>query len=261
MRSATVGKLGRAEDHRTPMKAGVGSASITLPSGLIVSAIVAVNAVGDIIDPASGKVVAAAFVIPTGRWPTRAMLRGGAAIAAPRAGGNTTIAVVATNARLTKTQAGAAGADGRRRCSRAAIAPSHTQGDGDTVFGSSHGDVGWRRGNDDDRRARRRRCSPEANRFAPPRRADGLGSPAVTSGVRQVDWKYSGFGVQSSLLSASFILWLLRRGIFDRALTRDQGRLSARPVRGSAINHCRQVAGLECAASPSADGARVEHRR
>jgi L-aminopeptidase/D-esterase-like protein len=55
---ATVGKLGRAEDHRTPMKAGVGSASITLPSGLIVSAIVAVNAVGDIIDPASGKVVA-----------------------------------------------------------------------------------------------------------------------------------------------------------------------------------------------------------
>ena len=40
------------------MKAGIGSASITLPSGLIVAAIVAVNAVGDIIDPATGKVVA-----------------------------------------------------------------------------------------------------------------------------------------------------------------------------------------------------------
>ena len=40
------------------MKAGIGSASIVLPSGLIVAAIVAVNAVGDIIDPATGKVVA-----------------------------------------------------------------------------------------------------------------------------------------------------------------------------------------------------------
>ena len=40
------------------MKGGIGSAAITLPNGLVVAAIVAVNAVGDIIDPDTGKVVA-----------------------------------------------------------------------------------------------------------------------------------------------------------------------------------------------------------
>src|SRR5262249_18446505 len=52
---ATVGKSagwGRA------MKGGIGSASITLPDGLTVSAIVAVNAAGDVVDPATGKIVA-----------------------------------------------------------------------------------------------------------------------------------------------------------------------------------------------------------
>ena len=135
---ATVGKLGRADDHRTPMKAGVGTASITLPSGLIVSAIVAVNAVGDIIDPASGKVVAGVRNSNGTLADARAMLRGGASVASPRAGENTTIAVVATNAKLTKTQAGRFALmadDGLAR----AIAPSHTQGDGDTVFGLATG--------------------------------------------------------------------------------------------------------------------------
>jgi len=135
---ATVGKLGRADDDRTPMKAGVGTASITLPSGLIVSAIVAVNAVGDIIDPASGKVVAGVRNSNGTLADARAMLRGGALVASPRAGENTTIAVVATNARLTKTQAGRFALmadDGLAR----AIAPSHTQGDGDTVFGLATG--------------------------------------------------------------------------------------------------------------------------
>jgi L-aminopeptidase/D-esterase-like protein len=120
------------------MKAGVGTASITLPSGLIVSAIVAVNAVGDIIDPASGKVVAGVRNSNGTLADARAMLRGGALVASPRAGENTTIAVVATNARLTKTQAGRFALmadDGLAR----AIAPSHTQGDGDTVFGLATG--------------------------------------------------------------------------------------------------------------------------
>ena len=135
---ATVGKLGRPEDHRKPMKAGVGSASITLPSGLIVSAIVAVNAVGDIIDPTTGKVVAGVRNSDGSLADARKILRGGTSIAAPRPGENTTIAVVATNARLTKTQAGRFALmadDGLAR----AIAPSHTQGDGDTVFGLATG--------------------------------------------------------------------------------------------------------------------------
>src|SRR5436190_8849351 len=52
---ATVGKFGGAGRST---KSGIGTASIALPSGLVVGAIVAVNAVGDVIDPATGKVVA-----------------------------------------------------------------------------------------------------------------------------------------------------------------------------------------------------------
>ena len=135
---ATVGKLGRATDKRAPMKAGVGTASITLPSGLVVSAIVVVNAVGDIIDPTTGKVVAGTRNADGTLADARLLLRGGSPVAAPRAGENTTLAVVATNARLTKTQANRLALmadDGLAR----AIAPSHTMGDGDTVFGLATG--------------------------------------------------------------------------------------------------------------------------
>ena len=52
---ATVGKLGGAE---RAMKGGVGSAAITVPGGLVVAALAAVNAVGDVVDPATGRVVA-----------------------------------------------------------------------------------------------------------------------------------------------------------------------------------------------------------
>jgi L-aminopeptidase/D-esterase-like protein len=96
-----------------------------------------VNAVGDIIDPASGKVVAGVRNRDGTLADARMMLRAGAPVAAPRAGENTTIAVVVTNARLTKTQAGRLALmadDGLAR----AIAPSHT-GDGGTVFGLATG--------------------------------------------------------------------------------------------------------------------------
>jgi len=135
---ATVGKLGRPEEHRAPMKSGVGSASITLPNGLVVGAIVAVNAVGDVIDPSTGKIVAGIRNADNTLADARKLLRAGAAIAAPRSGENTTIAVVATNAKLTKTEAGRFALmadDGLART----IQPSHTQGDGDTVFGLATG--------------------------------------------------------------------------------------------------------------------------
>ena len=54
---ATVGKLfGIAQ----AMKAGIGSYTVTLPGGVLVSALVAVNALGDVRDPATGKIVAGA---------------------------------------------------------------------------------------------------------------------------------------------------------------------------------------------------------
>jgi len=142
---ATVGKLGGIAEHtgypsgrRLPMKGGIGTASIALPNGLVVAAIVAVNAVGDIIDPESGKVVAGARNPDGSLADARKILRGGARVDTPRAGENTTIGVVATNAKLSKAQAtrmALMADDGYAR----AIYPSHTSGDGDTIFSLATG--------------------------------------------------------------------------------------------------------------------------
>lgn len=132
---ATVGKTG---GPGRSMKAGLGSYSITLPNGLSVGAIVAVNAVGDIIDPDTGKIVAGVRN-PDGTFAdARTLLRTGRTGPRPRAGENTTIGLVATNARLTKAQAqrmALMADDGYAR----AIYPSHTVGDGDTVFALATG--------------------------------------------------------------------------------------------------------------------------
>jgi L-aminopeptidase/D-esterase-like protein len=134
---ATVGKL-RGMDRA--MKGGVGTASITLENGLAVAAIVAVNAVGDIIDPATGRVVAGARdEAGTGFSDARELLRGAADDSEPPdAGANTTIAVVATNAVLTKAQATKVAQMAQDGFARA-IYPSHTPGDGDTVFSLATG--------------------------------------------------------------------------------------------------------------------------
>jgi L-aminopeptidase/D-esterase-like protein len=134
---ATVGKLAGGR----PMKGGVGSAAIVLPSGLIVGAIVAVNAVGDIVDPTTGQVVAGVRTADgKALADVRTMLRSGdlGRRAAPSPGGNTTIGLVATNARLSKNDVSRVALmadDGLAR----AINPSHTVGDGDTVFALATG--------------------------------------------------------------------------------------------------------------------------
>jgi L-aminopeptidase/D-esterase-like protein len=141
---ATVGKLGAfaqpggAAEQRRPMKAGIGSAAIRMPNGLIVGAIVAVNAVGDIVDPANGRVVAGVLNADGTFADARRLLRSGALTPAARPGENTTIAVVATNAKLTKDQVNRMALmadDGLART----ISPSHTAGDGDTVFSLATG--------------------------------------------------------------------------------------------------------------------------
>jgi len=132
---ATIGKIGGS---RTAMKAGIGSAAITLPNGLIVGALVAVNAVGDVIDPSSGAVVAGARDATGKLADARKVLRAGTQTTTPRPGENTTIGVVATNAKLTKPQAARMAMmadDGLAR----ALFPSHTLADGDTVFALATG--------------------------------------------------------------------------------------------------------------------------
>ena len=139
---ATVGKFGAGAARA--MKGGIGTASITLPNGLVVGAIAAVNAVGDVVDHATGQLVAG-LRTEDGKAlaDVRALLLAGAFTnaPAPRAGGNTTIAVVATNARLSKADVNRVAImadDGFAR----AIRPSHTVGDGDTVFVLATGQAG-----------------------------------------------------------------------------------------------------------------------
>jgi L-aminopeptidase/D-esterase-like protein len=134
---ATVGKLaglGRA------MKGGVGTASFTTDDGLVVAALVAVNAVGTVFDRRTGRAVAGV------RTPDGAALEDPWALAArtqstgPGPLQNTTIGVVATNARLSKAQAlrlSEMAHDGLAR----AIIPSHTQSDGDTLFAIATGSL------------------------------------------------------------------------------------------------------------------------
>ncbi len=135
---ATVGKVAGRDRS---MKGGIGSAAIRLPNGLVVGALAAVNAVGDVIDPSTGQVVAGVRA-QDGRTlaDARKLLRDGSLLraVAPRAGDNTTLALVATNAQLSKTDVNRVALmadDGLAR----AIAPSHTVGDGDTVFALATG--------------------------------------------------------------------------------------------------------------------------
>ncbi len=132
---ATVGKL--LGSH--PMKGGIGTSSITLANGLVVAAIVAVNCVGDVIDHETGKIVAGART-PDGKSFLNQVkaIRTGAGVAPGGTGQNTTIGVIATNAKFDKTQMtkiAQMGHDGMAR----AINPSHTSYDGDTLFALSTG--------------------------------------------------------------------------------------------------------------------------
>lgn len=132
---ATVGKF--AGTGR-PMKGGIGTASITLPDGLIVAALAAVNAAGDVVDPATGQIVAGARTADgTAFADVRKLLRAGR-LQRPPAGANTTLVVVATNARLTDAQATRLAAMGQVGVGRA-IVPAHTMVDGDIVFSLATG--------------------------------------------------------------------------------------------------------------------------
>jgi L-aminopeptidase/D-esterase-like protein len=135
---AAVGKLFGID---RAMKGGVGTASIRV-AGVTVAALVAVNAVGDVVDPRTGALVAGARTAD-GRHllgSTDALLRGDIP-AAFQAGGATTIGVVATDAVLTKAQAGKLAQMAHDGLARS-INPVHTQSDGDTLFALATGRSG-----------------------------------------------------------------------------------------------------------------------
>lgn len=119
------------------LKGGVGSASVVLDDGTTVAALVVCNAVGSVVDPATGRLFAQVdgptLAPDAARQAAGPAYAGAAQPAAPRLGGATTIGVIATDAALTKAQCtrlAAIGHDGMAR----AIRPVHTYFDGDTLF-------------------------------------------------------------------------------------------------------------------------------
>jgi L-aminopeptidase/D-esterase-like protein len=131
---ATIGKLfGMARC----MKGGIGTYTVALPGGVLVSALVAVNALGDVRDPATGKIIAGARRSAGSREfaDSEAEMKRGAAIGAA---GNTTLAVVATNARINKVQANKLAQFASLGMART-IYPVNTMADGDIAFALSLG--------------------------------------------------------------------------------------------------------------------------
>ncbi|EMT54634.1 hypothetical protein I532_03480 [Brevibacillus borstelensis AK1] len=133
---ATVGKLAGG---KRAMKGGLGSASLHLPNGLVVGAVVSVNAVGEVRDPVTGEILAGARD-DSGR--IRDALSWMIEQSSPPvpSGTNTTIAVVASNANLNKTQANKVAQMAHNGLAKA-IFPVHTMSDGDTVFAVATGGV------------------------------------------------------------------------------------------------------------------------
>ncbi|HUV88739.1 MAG TPA: P1 family peptidase [Anaerolineae bacterium] len=144
---ATAGKIlgiGRA------MKAGLGTAAVSLGGGLVVGALVAVNPLGDVVDPATGEILAGArkfdsdepantldvmreLVYPHPQ-PLSLGGRGEQTFAS-----STVIGVVATNARLTKEEVNKVAQMAQDGVARA-VRPAHTLFDGDTLFALATGD-------------------------------------------------------------------------------------------------------------------------
>ncbi|MBI4197608.1 MAG: P1 family peptidase [Chloroflexi bacterium] len=142
---ATVAKtLGRER----AIKGGLGTASIHLGDGLMVGAIAVVNAAGDIVEPETGRIIAGprredgkgfynsielslqpGFVRPDHRQAAQPQEAGRT---------NTTLGLVATNAALSKEQVNKMAERGQDGMALA-VRPSHTMGDGDTVFSLATG--------------------------------------------------------------------------------------------------------------------------
>src|SRR6202049_1552434 len=138
---ATVGKM---FGIKAAMKGGIGTASVRIgDTGIVVGAIVAVNAVGDVVDPKTGRIIAGARKPDgSGFMDSMAQVRQGRGVVLPGAA-NTTIGFIATNVAFDKaqmTKIAQMAHDGLART----IYPVHTPSDGDTIFAAATGAISKR---------------------------------------------------------------------------------------------------------------------
>ncbi|NOT05630.1 MAG: P1 family peptidase [Anaerolineales bacterium] len=147
--AGTGASVGKMFGMSLAMKSGLGTASMDIGGGVIVGAIVAVNAFGDVIDPKSGEIVAGlrsgkVGLLRVGKKSqfadTLEMMKSsiGRGILGFASRGNTVIGVVATNAKLTKAQATKVAQMAQDGLART-IRPAHTMLDGDVIFALSTG--------------------------------------------------------------------------------------------------------------------------
>ena len=132
---ATVGKL---LGMKHAMKSGIGSWTVSLPGGVLVSALVAVNALGDVRNPANRAIVAGARITPDSREfadSEQLLLNGKVILEGPS---NTTLAVLVTNAKLSKLDATKLAQFGSLGLART-ISPVNTSRDGDLTIALSLG--------------------------------------------------------------------------------------------------------------------------
>lgn len=134
---ATVGKVLGIE---RAIKGGLGTASCQIADNVIVAALVVANAIGDIIDHETGKILAGPRNEQNSGFVSTVELLTGGAFTYKRnlLGSNTTLGVVATNANLTKEQVNKLAQMAQDGIARA-INPCHTMFDGDTIFALSLG--------------------------------------------------------------------------------------------------------------------------
>ncbi len=131
---ATVGKVRGAEFCSA---GGIGAATVGTPD-LFVTAIVAVNALGDVVDHRSGKIIAGAHDNAGGFLGTVGCILSGNF--ARLMYGNTTIGCVITNAALNKVQANKLASISHNGLAQS-IKPVHTEHDGDTLFAICKGEA------------------------------------------------------------------------------------------------------------------------
>jgi L-aminopeptidase/D-esterase-like protein len=133
--AGTGATVGKARGIEYAMKGGVGTSSLAFPDGVVVTALVVVNCWGDVIK--GGKIIAGTRDGHGGFADAMHLLRTGQLTRAIREL-NTTLAVVATNARFTKVELGKIAQLAHQGLTRT-IAPVHTMFDGDLVFALSLG--------------------------------------------------------------------------------------------------------------------------
>jgi L-aminopeptidase/D-esterase-like protein len=136
--AGTGAKVGNLLGPKFATKGGLGTASVKIGKGIVVGAIVAVNALGDVVDPDTSTILAGTRKPVVGGFLNTAKQMQGDLGQTILGLANTTLAVVATNAYLTKEGANKVAQMAHDGLARS-IRPVHTMFDGDTVFALSTG--------------------------------------------------------------------------------------------------------------------------